>query len=154
MIQNIKQNQNAVLSTSKGDITVQLKVEEAPATVAMFVELVDQKFYDSLYFHRVIPNFVAQGGDPGGDGFGGLESTIPSEFSYLEYKVGSLGIASAGKDTESCQFFITEVPTHHLDGRYTIFAEVVDGMEVMKALEYGDQIVKVNLIKDNLAEVQ
>ncbi|WP_253273946.1 peptidylprolyl isomerase [Flammeovirga sp. OC4] len=154
MIQNIKQNQNAVLSTSKGDITVQLKVEEAPATVAMFVELVDQKFYDSLYFHRVIPNFVAQGGDPGGDGFGGLENTIPSEFSYLEYKVGSLGIASAGKDTESCQFFITEVPTHHLDGRYTIFAEVVDGMEVMKALEYGDQIVKVNLIKDNLAEVQ
>ncbi|WP_216639100.1 peptidylprolyl isomerase [Flammeovirga sp. SJP92] len=153
-IQNIKQDQEVVISTSKGDITIQLKVEEAPATVAMFVDLIEKKFYDSLYFHRVVPNFVVQGGDPRGDGFGGLETTIPSEFSYLKYKVGSLGIASAGKDTESCQFFMTEVATHHLDGRYTIFAEIVNGVAVMKSLEYGDQIIKVNLQKDNIAEVQ
>ncbi|KXX67354.1 hypothetical protein AVL50_28560 [Flammeovirga sp. SJP92] len=150
----MKQDQEVVISTSKGDITIQLKVEEAPATVAMFVDLIEKKFYDSLYFHRVVPNFVVQGGDPRGDGFGGLETTIPSEFSYLKYKVGSLGIASAGKDTESCQFFMTEVATHHLDGRYTIFAEIVNGVAVMKSLEYGDQIIKVNLQKDNIAEVQ
>ncbi|NME69802.1 peptidylprolyl isomerase [Flammeovirga aprica JL-4] len=153
-IQNIRQDQEAVITTSKGEITIQLKVEEAPATVAMFVDLIEKKFYDSLYFHRVVPNFVVQGGDPRGDGFGGLETTIPSEFTFLKYKVGSLGIASAGKDTESCQFFMTEMATHHLDGRYTIFAEIKNGINVMKALEYGDQIVKVELKKDNLAEVQ
>lgn len=144
-IQNIKQNQEAIILTEKGEITIQLKVEEAPATVAMFVDLIKEGFYDSLYFHRVVPSFVVQGGDPRGDGFGGLENTIPSEFSYLKYKVGSLGIASAGKDTESCQFFMTEMPTHHLDGKYTIFAEITEGIDIMRILEYGDQIIKITL---------
>ncbi|AZQ64553.1 peptidylprolyl isomerase [Flammeovirga pectinis] len=154
MIQHIKENHLAKIYTNQGEITIQLKVEEAPATVAMFVDLVQQNFYDGLFFHRMVPNFVAQGGDPRGDGFGGLPYSIPSEFSLLEYKEGSLGIASAGKDTESCQFFFTEVPTHHLDGRYTVFAEVVEGLDVMHKLEYGDKMDSVVVVKDILASAQ
>ncbi|WP_205960498.1 peptidylprolyl isomerase [Flammeovirga sp. MY04] len=149
-IKDIEQNQIARIKTEKGDIDIQLKVEEAPATVAMFVSLIDSGFYNHLHFHRMVPNFVTQGGDPRGDGFGGLDYNIPSEFSMLNYKRGSLGIASAGKDTESCQFFFSLVPTHHLDGRYTIFSEVVDGFDVMQKLEYGDEIIDISIIREEI----
>ena len=94
-----------------------------------------------------MPDFVIQGGCPRGDGFGGLPETIRSEFSYQEYiEEGMVGIASAGKDTESCQFFITHSPTPHLNGRYTIFAKVKDGMEVVHQLEVGDQILHIDRV--------
>lgn len=147
LVQQIPQNQPVRLRTTQGDIVLELKVNEAPGSVANFVSLVRQHFYDSLYFHRVVPNFVAQGGDPRGDGSGSAPYTLRSEFGDLRYQEGSLGLASAGKDTESCQFFITHAPTPHLDGRYTVFAQVVKGLDVVHRLEIGDRILGVELLQ-------
>ncbi|UOQ82987.1 peptidylprolyl isomerase [Hymenobacter sp. 5414T-23] len=139
--------QRAVVHTEKGDITLRLLVEEAPGSVANFVELTRQGFYNGRNFHRVVPNFVAQGGCPRGDGWGSSDYNIRSELGDRRYGEGAVGLASAGKDTESCQWFITHAPTPHLDGRYTIFAQVVNGMDVVSRLEIGDRIDKVELIR-------
>ncbi|MHC2993683.1 peptidylprolyl isomerase [Pontibacter sp. HJ8] len=138
-------DQQVLIKTEKGDITLQLFVEDAPGSVANFVELTKQQFFDGLYFHRVVPNFVAQGGDKRGDGWGSSDYSIRSEFAPLHYREGYVGMASAGKDTESNQWFITHSPAPHLDGRYTIFAKVVKGMEVVHQLEVGDKIMSVAL---------
>ncbi|RZK99575.1 MAG: peptidylprolyl isomerase [Hymenobacter sp.] len=138
--------QRVRITTGKGAIVLVLKVEEAPGSVASFVSLVRQHFYDGLYFHRVVPDFVAQGGDPRGDGSGSTPYTLRSEFSYLTYGTGAVGLASAGKDTESCQFFFTHLPTPHLDGRYTIFAQVAEGQQVVQQLEVGDKMLRVELL--------
>ena len=134
-----------ILETSKGDVTIELYPDDAPGTVLKFLELVEQGFYDGKAFHRVVPNFVAQGGCPVGNGFGSLDETIRSEFSTHTYRTGSVGVASAGKDTESCQFFITHIPTPHLDGRYTLFGQVVEGMTTVQKLDVGDKITKAYL---------
>ncbi len=146
LVRQIPANQKVVLHTSEGDITWQLLVNDAPGSVSTFVKLVKEGFYDGKYFHRVVPNFVAQGGCPRGDGFGGLDYTIRSEFAPLYYQAGSVGLASAGKDTESCQFFITHSPTVHLDGSYTIFARVIKGMEIVNRLQIGAQIQSIELL--------
>jgi cyclophilin family peptidyl-prolyl cis-trans isomerase len=146
VVQGIAPNQQVRLRTTQGDIVLALKVNEAPGTVASFVTLARQGFYTNLPFHRVVPNFVAQGGDPRGDGNGSAPYNIRSEFGDLRYQEGSVGVASAGKDTESCQFFITHGPTPHLDGRYTIFAEVVSGMPAAHKLEIGDRILGVDVL--------
>ena len=97
-------------------------------------------------FHRVVPNFVAQGGCPRGDGWGSTNKLIRSEFSPLKYdNEGWVGMASAGKDTETCQFFVTHSPTPHLDGRYTIFAKVIDGMDIVQQLVIGDKIKNIEV---------
>lgn len=145
LVQTIAPGQQVLIRTEKGDITLQLFVEAAPGSVANFVELTKQQFFDGLFFHRVVPNFVAQGGDKRGDGWGSSDYSIRSEFAPLHYREGYVGMASAGKDTESNQWFITHSPTPHLDGRYTIFAKVVEGMEVVHQLEVGDQIISVAL---------
>lgn len=146
-VNSLNKNQKALLKTSKGDITLELFVEEAPGSVANFAELVKKGFYNDKFFHRVVPNFVVQGGDPRGDGWGSSDYAIRSEFANLHYLEGYVGMASAGKDTESVQWFITHSPTPHLDGRYTIFAKVVKGLEVVHQLEIGDKIEKVMLVK-------
>jgi cyclophilin family peptidyl-prolyl cis-trans isomerase len=146
VVQSVPVGQQVRLRTSKGIILLELKPNEAPGAVASFVALIRQKFYDNLYFHRVVPNFVAQGGDPRGDGNGSAPYNLRSEFGDLRYEEGSVGLASAGKDTESCQFFITHTPTPHLDGRYPIFAQVVGGMDVVHKLDIGDQILGVELV--------
>ncbi|MBH8567860.1 peptidylprolyl isomerase [Microvirga sp. STS02] len=146
VVQGVPLGQQVRLRTSKGVILLELKPEEAPGAVASFVTLIGQHFYDNLYFHRVVPNFVAQGGDPRGDGNGSAPYNLRSEFGDLRYEEGSVGLASAGKDTESCQFFITHTPTPHLDGRYPIFAQVVGGMDVVHKLDIGDQILGVELV--------
>ncbi|AKQ47725.1 peptidylprolyl isomerase [Rufibacter radiotolerans] len=140
-------NQKARLKTSKGDIIFELLVEDAPGSVANFVELLEKGFYNGKNFHRVVPNFVAQGGCPRGDGWGSTDYAIRSEFADLNYLEGYVGMASAGKDTESCQWFITHSPTPHLDGKYTIFAKVVKGMDVVHQLNIGDRIEKVELVR-------
>ena len=147
VVQGVPLGQQVRLRTSKGIILLELKPNEAPGAVASFVTLLNQHFYDKLYFHRVVPNFVAQGGDPRGDGNGSALYNLRSEFGDLHYEEGSVGLASAGKDTESCQFFITHTPTPHLDGRYPIFAQVVGGMDVVHKLDIGDQILSVELVK-------
>ena len=148
VVQAVPLGQQVRLRTSKGIILLELKPNEAPGAVASFVTLLSHHFYDKLYFHRVVPNFVAQGGDPRGDGNGSVPYNLRSEFGDLRYEEGSVGLASAGKDTESCQFFITHTPTPHLDGRYPIFAQVVGGLDVVHKLEIGDQILSVELVPE------
>lgn len=135
------------LETSKGIITLQLLPEIAPFSCEMFCNLIAQGFYDGKLFHRVVPNFVVQGGCPTGTGMGSLDQPIISEFSSTPYKKGTLGLASSGNDTESCQFFITHQNTPHLNGRYTVFGEVIDGWDVLDALIVGDKIIKCSLEK-------
>lgn len=143
-VKTIPANQQVIIKTTKGDIRLQLFVNDAPGTVANFLKLTDSGFYDGKYFHRVVPQFVIQGGCPRGDGWGGKNWTQRSEFSnYQTYETGTVGIASAGNDTEGVQFFITHCPTPHLDGRYTIFARVVKGMEVVNKIEVGDKIISI-----------
>ncbi len=146
LVKSIKKEQRVKIQTERGDIIVRLFVEEAPGSVVNFVELINKKYFDGKNFHRVVPNFVAQGGCNRGDGFGSEDYSIRSEFSMRTYSEGSLGMASAGKDTEGTQWFITHSPTPHLNGRYTIFAEVESGMEIVNILEVGNQIMKVSLL--------
>jgi cyclophilin family peptidyl-prolyl cis-trans isomerase len=146
-VEGIQQNQKVRITTNKGIIEIECKVNESPASVANFLKLVDTGFYNTKYFHRVVPNFVIQGGCPRGDGWGALNWLQRSEFSNsLTYKPGMVGLASSGKDSEGVQWFITHTYTPHLDGRYTIFAEVTKGMDVVNAIEVGDRIVKVERI--------
>jgi cyclophilin family peptidyl-prolyl cis-trans isomerase/HEAT repeat protein len=141
----IGKDQKVVLETTKGKVVMQLFIEDAPGSVVNFVKLVNDKYYDGKYFHRVVPNFVIQTGCDRGDGFGSLDYSIRSEFTTRKYKTGSVGMASAGKDTEGTQWFITHSPTPHLDGKYTIFAEVIEGMDVVHKIEVGDQIISARL---------
>jgi cyclophilin family peptidyl-prolyl cis-trans isomerase/HEAT repeat protein len=143
----IKQKSKVKIITKHGEIIVELFKEYAPFTVLNFVKLVKNKFYDGLIFHRVVPDFVVQGGDPRGDGWGGPGYNMRTEISLVNYERGSCGIASAGKDTEGCQFFITHISTPHLDGRYTIFAKVVKGMDIVDRIQVGDQIQAIQLIE-------
>ena len=136
----------AIIKTNKGLIKVNFFFTEAPTAVYNFIELADKDFYDKKVFHRVVPNFVIQGGCPRGDGFGSADKTIRSEFSQMYYDdQGYVGMASAGPHTESTQWFITHSPTPHLDGRYTIFGKVIEGMDVVHKIIPGDEIQDVIL---------
>jgi cyclophilin family peptidyl-prolyl cis-trans isomerase len=141
LVTSIPANQRVRVKTTKGDIILQLKVNEAPGSVSTFVGLIKANFYQTSVFHRVVPNFVIQDGCPRGDGVGGPAFTIGSELGPLYYEEGSVGMASVGKDTEGSQWFITHAPTPHLDGRYSIFASVVAGMEVVHQIEIGDRVL-------------
>lgn len=146
-VKTISKNQQVLIKTNKGDIRIQLLVEDAPGSVSNFLKLVDSGFYSNKFFHRVVPQFVVQVGCPRGDGWGSLDWTQRSEFSnYQSYEAGTVGIASAGKDTEGVQFFITHCPTPHLDGRYTIFARVIQGMDVVNAINVGDRIIEIKRV--------
>lgn len=147
LVKKIPADQKVLIKTGKGDVVIRLLVEEAPGSVANFVQLVNSHYFDAKNFHRVVPNFVIQGGCNRGDGWGSEDYSIRSEFSMRRYTEGSVGMASAGKDTEGTQWFITHSPTPHLDGRYTIFAVVEKGMDVVHKIEVGDLIEKVELIK-------
>ncbi len=130
-----------VISTARGDITAELYKDLAPFTIMSMLKLSSQRgFFRGLTFHRVVPNFVIQGGCPRGDGWGGPGYTLRSEFSTVRFRTGTIGIASAGKDTEGSQFFITHSPQPHLDGRYTIIGNVIDGQHVVDALERDDRL--------------
>jgi len=146
-IETIPQKQKIKITTNKGIIILECKVNDAPVSVSNFLYLVDTGYYNGKYFHRMVPNFVVQGGCPRGDGWGSLDWTQRSEFSnYLSYKPGSVGLASLGMDSEGVQFFITHTYTPNLDGRYTIFAEVIEGMKVVDLLKVGDLITKIERI--------
>ncbi len=138
----------AAIKTTAGLIRVQLFKRLAPATVANFVKLIDNKYYNNKVFHRVVPNFVIQTGCPRGDGYGSLDSTIRSELPIKYFdKTGYLGMASAGNHTESAQWFITHSPAPHLDGNYTIFGRVVEGMDVVHKITQGDKINEIIFVK-------
>ena len=133
--------------TTKGDFELTLYPEKAPLTVSNFLELVETGFYDGIYFHRVVPGFVIQGGDPRGDGWGGPGYSIPCEYNDIFYERGVLGMAHAGKDTGGSQFFITHTPQPHLNGKHTAFGKVISGMAVVDQIEMFDQIIKAQIVK-------
>jgi peptidyl-prolyl cis-trans isomerase B (cyclophilin B) len=135
----------AIIETDKGNIVLALFENEAPNTVANFEKLAKSGFYDGLTFHRVIPDFVIQGGCPKGNGTGGPGYTIKCEINPHKHGTGALSMAHAGKDTGGSQFFITHSPQPHLDGVHTIFGKVVKGMEVVKAVKPGDIMRKVTI---------
>ncbi len=141
LVKTIAPDQRVRIKTSKGDILIRLFVNESPGSVANFVQLIRQGFYKNGVFHRVVPNFVIQDGCPRGDGSGGPLYTIGSEFAPLRFKEGSVGMASSGKDTEGSQWFITHSPAPHLDGRYTNFAIVESGFDVIARIEVGDRVL-------------
>jgi cyclophilin family peptidyl-prolyl cis-trans isomerase/HEAT repeat protein len=128
--------------TERGTFVVEGLPELAPLHVASLLTLVESGFYDGLLIHRVVPNFVVQGGDPRGDGWGGPDFQLRDEVSRQRFERGMVGMAKAGKDTGGCQFFVTLVPTPHLDGNYTIYGRVLSGMEVVDQLEVGDTILR------------
>ncbi|WP_457558707.1 peptidylprolyl isomerase [Candidatus Harpocratesius sp.] len=146
----MKSNPRVKMETNKGTLLIELYPEHAPGTVANFLKLVNQKFYDGLTFHRVIPDFVVQGGCPIGDGTGGPGWTIKceTEGNPLIHKPGALSMAHRGKDTGGSQFFIVlnRENTKHLDGKHTVFGQVVSGMEFISKIEQGDQMLKVEEI--------
>ena len=125
--------------TPKGEFVIALNGEIAPNTCAVFLDLIGQGFYDDLTFHRVVPDFVVQGGDPRGDGWGGPATPSAASGAGRRYKRAAVGIAHDGKDTGGSQFFVTLSEQPHLNGRYTIFGEVTEGMEVVDLLEVGDR---------------
>ncbi len=140
LLERIRRNPYVEVHTTKGMFTIKLLPDEAPFTCINFITLVQKKFFDGLTFHRVVPNFVIQGGDPRGDGWGGPGYAIRSEFGLEHFTRGTVGMASAGKDTEGSQWFVTHCFTPHLDGRYTIFGKVVSGMDVVDEIQVGERI--------------
>jgi cyclophilin family peptidyl-prolyl cis-trans isomerase/HEAT repeat protein len=137
----------AILHTTRGDIEWSFYGKEAPQTVANFVRLAERRYFDGLAIHRVVPNFVIQDGDPTGTGSGGPGYTIRCEYNRLRYDPGAVGMALSGKDTGGSQWFITHSPQHHLNGRYTIFARVVHGQDVVGQIVQGDRVLKVDILR-------
>lgn len=131
--------------TDRGEIELELLPEEAPLTVLNFARLAQRKFFNGQDVHRVVPNFVIQTGDPRGDMWGSPGYAIRSEFNRLRFVRGTVGMASAGPDTEGSQWFITHSDQPHLDGRYTVFARVRKGMEIVEALQVGSKIHEVTI---------
>jgi cyclophilin family peptidyl-prolyl cis-trans isomerase len=143
------------LSTSQGDMLIELFENEAPNTVANFISLVEKGYYDGLTFHRVLPNFMAQGGCPDGTGGGGPGYKIPCECYRTDHRKhfrGTLSMAHAGKDTGGSQFFLTFVPTVHLNGKHTVFGRVIDGMEVLSKIKRRDPELQPQLQPDKIVK--
>ncbi|MBU2265322.1 peptidylprolyl isomerase [Patescibacteria group bacterium] len=164
----------AIIQTDKGNIKLEFYPAAAPKTVANFVDLINEGFYNGLIFHRVVPGFIIQGGDPKGDGTGGPGYTFADEinpwsvglsedeikslelegYKYTRnvnsYKMiaGALAMANAGPNTNGSQFFIvTEQSQPHLDGRHTVFGRVIEGMEVVRQIQQGDIIKEIKIVK-------
>jgi cyclophilin family peptidyl-prolyl cis-trans isomerase/HEAT repeat protein len=135
----------ARLRTTRGTIVVKLWGDDAPRTAANFVALARKHLYDKLTFHRVVPDFVSQAGDPRGDGAGGPGYAIPCEIGMRRYGEGVMGMALSGRDTGGSQFFFTHAPEPHLDGRYTAFGEIVSGLDVATRLVEGDVILELTV---------
>jgi peptidyl-prolyl cis-trans isomerase B (cyclophilin B) len=134
-------NYSAVLDTSRGEIVCELFAKDAPTTVNNFVFLARDKFYDGTAFHRAIPDFMIQGGDPTGTGRGGPGYRFADEVKGNPHKheVGSLSMANAGPNTTGSQFFVTHVVTDWLDGKHTVFGKVSSGQDVVNAIQQGDE---------------
>lgn len=136
----------ATIVTDKGVIKFELYEYRAPITTKNFIDLAESGFYDGLTFHRVIRGFMIQGGDPKGDGTGGPGYVIPDEFHpELRHTTGAVSMANAGPNTGGSQFFITEAPKSHLDGKHSVFGQVIEGQDVVVKIEQGDTILNVTI---------
>ena len=132
-----------VMDTDRGRIVIDLFPQDAPITVNAFLQLVDRRLFDGETFHRVVPNFVVQSGDPRGDGWGGPGYALRDEINLHHYERGTVGMALSGPDTGGSQFFITLSPQPHLDGTYTVIGRVIDGMDIVDLITQGDRIQTV-----------
>lgn len=137
-------NPEVTIETDRGSLTIELLPVQAPLTVAAFLALVDRRYFDGETWHRVVPNFVAQAGDPRGDGWGGPGTLLRDEINPLHYTTGSVGMALSGPDTGGSQFFITYSDQPHLDGTYTIFGRVSGDARVLQSLAQGDRIRSIH----------
>ncbi len=137
-----------LFKTSKGDIEATLFASKAPITVANYLNLAKRGYYDGITFHRVIPNFMIQGGDPDGTGSGGPGYTFEDEVKTgLKHdKPGIFSMANRGPATNGSQFFITHLPTPHLDGKHTVFGEVTKGQDIVNAIAQGDKILTIEVL--------
>lgn len=137
------------IETNRGEIELDFYPQYAPKTVNNFVFLAREGFYDGVTFHRVIPDFVIQGGDPTGTGRGGPGYRFEDEVAGnpLKHERGVMSMANAGPGTNGSQFFITHSPQPHLNGKHTVFGKVVQGLDVVDAIQQGDQMVRVSIVE-------
>jgi peptidyl-prolyl cis-trans isomerase B (cyclophilin B) len=142
--------QTAIITLDNGhEIRMEFFPQDAPKTVENFVTLAKKGFYNGLTFHRVVPDFVVQGGDPKGDGTGGPGHTIPAEFNKQKHVRGSVAMArSQHPDSAGSQFYITYGATPHLDGNYTVFGKVTSGMEHVDRIKVGDRMKSVAIVEE------
>jgi len=133
----------AIIETDKGNLVLELFASDVPMTVNNFVFLAREGFYDGTTFHRVIPGFMAQGGDPTGTGRGGPGYSFPDEFTEHTHVTGALSMANAGPNTNGSQFFITYTPQHGLDGKHSVFGQLIQGMDVLEKIKNGDIIKRI-----------
>ncbi|MCQ2054995.1 MAG: peptidylprolyl isomerase [Fibrobacter sp.] len=137
----------AIITTHEGEIVLDLDFKAAPNTVANFVDLADKGFYNGLVFHRVIPGFMIQGGDPEGSGKGGPGYAIDDEISDLKHETGVISMANYGPNTSGSQFFITQLPQPHLNGKHTVFGKVLSGQDVVCRIEPNDPIINIKIVE-------
>ena len=137
----------ATIETEKGNLVLELFAKDVPLTVNNFVFLASDGFYDNTTFHRVIPDFMAQGGDPTGNGTGGPGYSFADEFTRHTHVTGALSMANSGPHTNGSQFFITYAPQPHLNNHYSVFGQLTDGMDALKQLENGDAIIRITILE-------
>jgi cyclophilin family peptidyl-prolyl cis-trans isomerase/HEAT repeat protein len=147
-LSRLNKSVRAVVNTDKGSFTIELLPADAPLNVDNFVQLAGKGYFNNITFHRVVPNFVVQGGDPRGDGNGGPGYQIRCEINEVPYDRGAVGMALSGKDTGGSQWFVTHSPQPHLDGGYTVFGRVISGMEVVDKIARGDHIRSINVTEN------
>jgi len=146
---DVNKKYTALIKTARGDLVLELYPQDAPVTVNNFVTLARKGFYNGLTFHRVIPDFMAQGGDPSGNGTGGPGYKFQDEFSSRTHQAGSLSMANSGPNTNGSQFFICYTPQPHLNGKHTVFGQLTQGMDVLKKLVNGDKMNEVTITEGN-----
>ena len=140
---------SVLMHTEKGTMKIEFFDKEAPNTVKNFIELSKSGYYNGVTFHRVIPDFVIQGGDPTGTGAGGPGYCIPDELigNPHKHEIGAVSMAHAGPNTGGSQFFIVRKPQPHLDGKHTVFGKVVEGLQVIYDIEQGDKILNIEILE-------
>lgn len=145
---DVNKDYKALIVTTKGTIELKLYPQFAPKTVNNFVFLANEGFYDGVTFHRVIEDFVIQGGDPTGTGRGGPGYRFEDEVKNnpLKHERGVISMANAGQNTNGSQFFITHSPQPHLNGKHTVFGKVVNGLDVVDAIQQGDKMIEVKIL--------
>ena len=145
MIIDTSKQYTATIETRRGNLVLELFASDVPVTVNNFIFLAREGFYNGSTFHRVIPGFMAQGGDPTGTGAGTPGYSFADEFTEHTHVAGALSMANSGPDTNGCQFFITYTPQHGLDGKHTVFGQLVGGMDVLENIKQGDSIIRITI---------
>jgi cyclophilin family peptidyl-prolyl cis-trans isomerase len=153
MIIDTSKKYTAIMETEKGTLVLELFAQDVPKTVNNFVFLAREGYYDGTSFHRVIPGFMAQGGDPTGTGMGGPGYRFEDEFTEHKHGVGTLSMANAGANTNGSQFFITYAPQPGLDGKHSVFGQLIEGMDVLKSLTPRDPNQNPSFVGDRIIQL-